>query len=88
MKSNSNTMNKQIEAVKRARMPEIRLDEKVLDGIKGLSLDEAVTITLEARVIEVGREADYDFDLPMKEGEVRPKVLKACFAVKKATLKK
>lgn len=78
----------QITAVsKRVRNPEITLTQKVLDGIKSLKIDDVVTLTLKAKVMEIGKESDYDFDIPIDSDKIRPKILKARFEITSATKK-
>jgi len=56
------------------RMPHITLNEKVLDGIKEMGVDDEVTLIVKAKVTEVSKEKDFDFEVP--NGKERPKILK------------
>jgi hypothetical protein len=72
---------KQVEAVKkRIQNPTIRLNEKVLKGIKGLTVDDEIEITATLKVQGVERECDYDTIMP-EDGEERPKIMVARFEV-------
>ena len=73
--------DKQLTAVKsKIRKPEITLNEKVFDGIKGLGIDDELTLTMKVKVIGTDREPD--FDIPMDSDMMkRPKILRARFEV-------
>lgn len=80
----------QSKAISRIRLPEIMLNEKVLKEIKDLTLDEDVTLVLEGKVVEVSKERDFDFDMPMSDreaGKRPPKVMRARFEISSAKKK-
>lgn len=76
-------IKQQIKAVKsKIRNPEIGLNEKVMDNIKDLTIDDEVKVSATLKVIEVSRENDYDVSFDDEAGEKRPKILRARFEVK------
>lgn len=83
-------LKSQIEAVKKGiKNPRITLNEKVLDGIKNLNLDQEVVLTLTGKVYEISRETYYDYNMEIEVGykKERPKILKADFEIIKAEVK-
>lgn len=82
-------IKEQIKAISnKIQNPKICLNEKVLDGIKNLRLDQEVTITITGKVIEVSRETDWS-EMPMDTNSKKEpkKILKADFEITKATIK-
>lgn len=82
-------IKEQVKAISnKIQNPKICLNEKVLDGIKNLKLDQEVTITITGKVIEVSRERDWSEMPTVSEVEKEPKkILKADFEITKATIK-
>lgn len=82
-------IKEQVKAISnKIQNPKICLNEKVLDGIKNLRLDQEVTITITGKVIEVSRERDWSEMSTVSEAEKEPKkILKADFEITKATIK-
>lgn len=77
-------IKEQLKAVKsKIKNPEISLNEKVMDNIKGLTIDDEVNVTATLKVLSIGRERDYDVELSTDESyRDRPKILNARFEVK------
>ncbi len=77
-------LKEQLKAVKsKIRNPEINLNEKVMDNIKDLNVDEEIEVTATLKVLNIGREIDYDMPVSEnKENYERPKILNARFEVK------
>lgn len=82
-------IKEQVKAISnKIQNPKICLNEKVLDGIKNLKLDQEVTITITGKVIEVSRERDWSEMSTVSEVKKEPKkILKADFEITKATIK-
>lgn len=66
------------------RNPHIQLNEKVMDNIKDLTVDDEVIITATLKVTDIRRETDYDMPCNYEEEKRTegPKILVAGFEVK------